>query len=165
MGLTRVGVAGAAALTLLSGVGGCASREETDDPRDYSGRLVRGEVEVEARLEHDQLSVTLTPQRRGFHVYSVDLPADGVEGLGVATTVRALGGIRATSRPRADQPVRELEYPSLGLALPVYSDGPVTLSFRVDRSPSTPRVRVTYAACSTSRCLPPVRDAEVPLRP
>jgi hypothetical protein len=128
-----------------------------------TGRVVRAGVAVDARLEGDSLTVTFTPSRAGFHVYSVDLPASGIDGLGVATQVQVGGGMRATDGPVVSRRVRHLDYPTLGLTLPVYPDGPVALRYRVDRSEENPRLLVTYAACSESRCLVPVRDLAVPL--
>ena len=130
--------------------------------------MVRGEVDVAVRVDDDTLAATFTPRRKGFHVYSVDLPEGGVDGLGVRTDVSVRGGARGTGEPVADQPVRRLDYPTLGLRLPVYPDGPVTLTLRVRRGEGAPEVRVTYAACSESTCLVPVRElgrADAPLGP
>jgi hypothetical protein len=164
MGRLATALAAGAVLSLLSGIGGCGDdRGDASTVQGYQGRLVRGDVEVVVHVRQHQLTATFTPRRSGFHVYSVDLPAAGVQGLGVPTRVQASGGATATGDLEADQPVRSLEYPSLGVTLPVYPDGPVTLRLAVERSRSEPEVRVSYAACSEALCLPPVRDAQVPL--
>jgi hypothetical protein len=160
----RLSLAGGAILALLTTTGACSSDPAQAD-RDYRGQLTRGGVQVVVRLQGQDLAATFTPRRSGFHVYSVDLPATGVQGLGIATRVRAAGGVHATGGPVADMPVRQLPYPSLGLTLPVYPNGPVTVRVEVERSGTTPVVRVSYAACSESVCLPPVRDVRVPMRP
>jgi cytochrome c biogenesis DsbD-like protein len=164
MGRVATALATGAVLSLLPGLGGCTDdRDDAGAVHGYQGRLVQGDVEVVVRVRRHDLTATFTPRRSGFHVYSVDLPAAGVQGLGVPTRVQPSGGATATGDLVADQPVRSLDYPSLGLTLPVYPDGPVTLRLAVERSRSEPEVRVTYAACSEALCLPPVRDARVPL--
>jgi hypothetical protein len=164
MGRLATALAAGAVLGLLPVLGGCGDgHDDASAVQDYQGRLARGDVEVVVHVRRHQLTATFTPRRSGFHVYSVDLPAAGVQGLGVPTRVRASGGAKPTGDLEADQPVRTLEYPSLGVTLPVYPDGPVTLRLAVQRSRSEPEVRVTFAACSEALCLPPVRDARVPL--
>ena len=155
MGLTRAAAPALAALLLLTSCG------HEDGTR--SGRVTRGGVSVRAELTGNRLSVTFAPQRHGFHVYSVDLPVGGIQGLGVATRVQVSGGLASTGEAQPNRPVRQLSYPSLHLTLPVYPDGPVTVRQAVRRTDGTPRLMVTYAACSESLCLPPVRDLEVPL--
>jgi hypothetical protein len=98
------------------------------------------------------------PTRPGFHVYSVDLPAGGVGGLGVPTRLSVRGGLVATGRATADKPVRPLDLPALGVRLPVYPDGPVTISLPVRRIGRTAGIVVSYGACSSGTCLAPVTD-------
>ena len=155
MGLNRVAAPALAALLLLTSCG--------HEDGALSGEVTRGGVSVRAELTGNRLAVTFAPQRRGFHVYSVDLPEGGVQGLGVATKVQLSDGLVSTGEARADRPVRQLSYPSLHLTLPVYPDGPVTVRQAVRRTDGRPRLQVTYAACSESLCLAPVRALEVPL--
>ncbi|NMO49993.1 hypothetical protein HH310_02125 [Actinoplanes sp. TBRC 11911] len=115
-------------------------------------------------MDGDLLRVAFTPRAAGFHLYSVDLPVGGVDGLGVATAVSVRGGLRAAGKPRADQPVKELSIEKLGVRLPVYPDGAVTVTLPVTRvGDGREEAVVTYAACSVTVCLPPVRERVVPV--
>jgi len=66
------------------------------------------------------------------------------------------GGLSAAGRAAADKSVRMLDLPSLGVKLPVYPDGSVAVSLPVKRSGNSAEVVVSYGACSTGTCLPPV---------
>ncbi|MEU6753560.1 hypothetical protein ABZ914_45665 [Spirillospora sp. NPDC046719] len=135
-------------------VGGCGHHEDAPEP----SRFTEGGVEVSVSVSDTSVKAVYRPLRPGFHVYSVDLPAGGVDGLGVATRLDVRGGLTATGRSTADRPVRMLALPSLGVSLPVYPDGPVTVSLPVRRTGRTAEVVVSYAACSSGTCLPPVTD-------
>lgn len=112
---------------------------------------------------HPVLAVRFTPQP-GFHLYSVDLPPDGVRGVGRPTRVEVGGALAADGRPRPDARALPLHIDGLDAALPVYPDGPVTLRQAVRVTPGgRARAWVTYAACSGSTCLPPVIRREVAL--
>jgi hypothetical protein len=118
-----------------------------------------GGVTVTARLDGTLLRTTFTPEKPGFHLYSLDLPAGGVDGLGVATAVTARGSLQAAGKPAADEPIKDLRIDKLGVTLPVYPDGPVTVTLPVRRDGGgRAEAVVTYAACSPTICLPPVRD-------
>jgi hypothetical protein len=98
-------------------------------------------------------------------VYSISLPAGGVDGLGVPTRLGVRGGLRATGSPTADRPIRSLSLPGLNVVLPVYPDGPVTVTLPVTRTgSSSAQAIVSYGACSTSTCLPPVTALVIPVR-
>ncbi len=104
-----------------------------------------------------RIEATFSPQRAGFHLYSIDLPDGGVDGLGIPTRLAVRGGLAATGRPRADRPVRLLRPAGLHVALPVYPDGPVTFTLPVRRTGArVADVVVGYGACSPARCLIPV---------
>ncbi len=144
--------------------GGCGRSAHPVDPSERSGRLAAGGVTVEATLTDGQLRTTFRPERPGFHLYSLDLPADGVQGLGIPTVVTVRGDLEATGAPSVDAPVRTLRLAELGVELPVYPDGPVTVTLPVRSTGDGPaEVVVTYGACSPSTCLPPVRERAVPL--
>ncbi|MFC4905690.1 hypothetical protein [Actinomadura gamaensis] len=110
------------------------------------------------RVTASTATAVFRPVRPGFHLYSRDLPPGGVEGLGVATNLTVRDGLTATARPTADQPVRALHLPSVNATLPVYPDGPVTLTLPLRRSGHAGDAVVSYAACSPTTCLPPVKD-------
>ncbi|GAA0264164.1 hypothetical protein GCM10009527_070300 [Actinomadura nitritigenes] len=141
------------ALVLL--VGGCGGHKSAPE---RSTRFTEGGVEVSVSVTDTAVKAVYRPLRPGFYVYSVDLPAGGVDGLGVATRLDVRGGLTATGRSTADRPVRTLVLPSLGVSLPVYPDGPVTLSLPVRKTGRSAEVVISYAACSSGTCLPPVTD-------
>lgn len=91
----------------------------------------------------------------GFHVYALELPPGG---LGVPTRVTVRAGLTAAGAPKATEAVRWLDLPSLGARLPVYPDGPVTISLPVHRTGGQGEVVVSYGACSRAVCLAPVID-------
>jgi hypothetical protein len=107
---------------------------------------------------------TFSPQKPGYHLYSIDLPPGGVNGLGIPTAVSVRGDLRVTGSPTADMPVSSLRIEELDVDLPVYPDGPVTVTVPVRRSgDGRAEVVVTYGACSLTICLPPVRDRLITL--
>ncbi len=112
------------------------------------------------------LSATFTPPE-GHHLYSKDIPTDGLEGLGRPTLLElteksqmvALGElIESASAEEPDFEPKELL---------VYPAGPVTLSLPV-KLPSgkdwiDDEVKITYMACSAYQCKPPVEGKIVPV--
>ena len=123
-------------------------------------------VDVAMHLSDDgsKLLTTFTPQRPGFHLYSVGLPADGIDGLGRPTRVEVAGALRSRGPLTAESPVRMLPMQGTNVAFPVYPDGPVTteLPVAVD-SQGGAKVLVSYAACSPQECLMPVMSHAVEL--
>jgi hypothetical protein len=160
----------AAAITVALLAAGCAGPGERSQPSaDPSGRLDDGGVTVLAVLTVEPdgtrwVRAMFRPQLPGYHLYSVDLPPGGVNGLGTPTVVSVRGNLRATGRLTADRPVTNLRITELDVDLPVYPDGPVTVSLPVRRTGNgRGEVIVTYGACSLATCLPPVRDRPIPL--
>lgn len=131
-------------------VTGCGS-----DRKEVTARFAEGDVEVAIVASADVVEVTFRPVRPGFHIYSIDLPSGG---LGIPTRVAVRAGLAATGAPTADEAVRPLELPVLGARLPVYPDGPVTVSLPVRRTGRTAQIVVSYGACSRAVCLQPVID-------
>ncbi|WP_335980999.1 hypothetical protein [Streptomyces sp. CA2R106] len=133
-----------------------------------------GGVDVAVTLERsgaDTVAVraTLSPRQKGFHLYSLTLPDDGVDGLGIPTRLTVGAPLTATGPVTSSVAPHEVRPAGLDLALPVYPDGPVTLSLATrlagsaDGSASA-RVLLTYGACSTDgACLAPVRAHPVTL--
>ena len=141
----------------VAGLAGCAQGGPAPAGFSQSG------VRVEAVLEAGQLVVTLTPDP-GFHVYSIDLPADGIDGLGRPTVVRPLVGLEATGALRADRPVVAERPAGLEVTLPVYPEGPVTIRLPVRSvTGADPEIAVSYAACSDRTCLAPVSGRRIRL--
>jgi hypothetical protein len=113
-----------------------------------------------------KLLTTFTPQRPGFHLYSVGLPADGIGGLGRPTRVEVAGALRSRGPLIAQSPVRMLPMQGTDVTFPVYPDGPVTTELPVVMdAQGGAKVLVSYAACSPQECLMPVRAHPVELTP
>jgi hypothetical protein len=104
-----------------------------------------------------ELQATFSPQQPGFHIYSIDLPAQGIDGLGVPTRLSVQGSLTALGRPTADRMTRLLRPVGLQTEIPVYPDGPVTFTLPVRQSGGdAAEVVVSYGACSEDTCLMPV---------
>lgn len=125
-------------------------------------------VAVAMHLSGDgrKLLTTFTPQRPGFHLYSVGLPAGGIGGLGRPTLVQVAGALRSRGPLTANSPVRMLPLQGTDLTFPVYPDGPVTTELPVDLAAhGAAKVLVSYAACSPEQCMIPVTGHPVELSP
>ncbi|HLO30965.1 MAG TPA: hypothetical protein VK249_17595 [Anaerolineales bacterium] len=109
-----------------------------------------------------KLSGTFTPTRQGFHLYSKDLPKDGLGGLGRPTLLEIVksDSIKITGPLEADRPVQDITFDILGISLPVYPAGSVVLSlpfeFVTNDNLASMDIAITYMACSDKTCLPPV---------
>ncbi|WP_034086850.1 hypothetical protein [Streptacidiphilus albus] len=111
-----------------------------------------------------ELRATFSPQQPGFHIYSIDLPAQGIDGLGIPTRLSVQGGLTAVGRPTASLATRLLRPAGLPTELPVYPDGPVTFTLPVrETSAHQADVIVSYGACSENTCLMPVNDEVIHL--
>ncbi len=127
-------------------------------------------VQVDLTLEHRSdapcvLAARYTPLRERFHVYSKDLPPDGVNGLGRPTRLDIVSGLVATGELSADATTSDLKTEGLDEVLPVYPDGPVTLRLPVRVTGNgNAQVKLSYMACSAFTCLPPTaRTLEINL--
>ena len=107
------------------------------------------EVELSLVLHADgsaELAGTFTPEP-GWHLYSTDLSMDGVDGLGRPTRMHVVSGALATT-PAASVEAYDLAIPALDTSVPVYPDGPVTLTSDLELSDGVVEVDVTYMACA-----------------
>lgn len=119
-----------------------------------SGVQVDLSVEQSARGQ-DTLVARYTPLRAHFHVYSKDLPPNGLDGMGRPTRLDVLSGFQIMGELTADQPVETQEIEALNAIFPVYPDGPVALRLPV-KGEGVGQIKVSYMACSSSfGCLPP----------
>ncbi|MEU9145474.1 hypothetical protein [Streptomyces sp. NPDC048349] len=112
------------------------------------------------------LTAVFTPEEKGFHLYSTDLPATGIEGVGRPTAMDVTGVLRAEGKLTAAAEVRTISVPGVEAPVPVYPDGPVTatLPVRADGNGEA-TVLLGYASCSTQEgCTIPVSDRPVHLR-
>ncbi|MGW6706527.1 hypothetical protein ACWGDE_16760 [Streptomyces sp. NPDC054956] len=112
-----------------------------------------------------EVRATFSPQETGFHIYSIDLPPEGIDGLGIPTRVAVQGDLTAVGKPSTDLPTRVLRPVGLQVELPVYVDGAVTFTLPVRQTGShQAEVVVSYGACSETRCLAPVTDKAIRLK-
>jgi cytochrome c biogenesis DsbD-like protein len=156
-----------AAVGLLLTVGGCSSSAATTTlataTRAQASVTVRASL-IDRGSDGWQLTVQFVPPSPGFHLYSLSLPNGGVQGLGIPTRLSVRGALTAAGAVTADQPTQQLDMPALGVKLPVYPDGPVTLTLPVRRTDGpTAQIVVSYGACSSATCLAPVIDEAIPL--
>ncbi|ARP73438.1 hypothetical protein LK07_30770 [Streptomyces pluripotens] len=110
------------------------------------------------------MQATFSPQQPGFHLYSIDLPAQGIDGLGIPTRLSVEGDLTATGKPTANRSTLLLRPAGLTTELPVYPNGPVTFTLPVRQTgPHQADVVVSYGACGESHCLVPVKDEVIHL--
>jgi Disulphide bond corrector protein DsbC len=132
-------------------------------------------VRVDLALEQDAdgaaiLTGTYTPLDAHVHVYSKDLPRNGINGAGRPTLLELpkQPQVQSIGPLTANQPVILDRFTTLNTAFPVYPDGSVTVRLPIalaaggEAAPIT--VRITYMACSsTGFCLPPVENEPLTL--
>ncbi len=130
-------------------------------------------VEVVIKLQRAadgqvSLTATFTPLEAGYHLYSKDMPRNGVNGLGRPTLLE-LGD---NSKMQAIGALIESVGANVSTADPsgvlIYPDGPVTLTLPV-RLPSgynwaADEISLTYMACSAVRCKAPVMGQVIPIK-
>ncbi|GAA1104044.1 hypothetical protein [Kitasatospora arboriphila] len=155
-------MAALAAGLLLGPAAGCAS---TGGPaqRPSSASFTENGVTVDLSVDRwdgtaGTLTAVFTPTAAGYHLYSLDLPPGGVDGIGRPVSLKLRGGLEQTARPTTGAAVHDLQLPGGLPPVPVYPDGPVTVTLPVHRTAEGPAtVLVGYAACSeTKGCLFPV---------
>jgi hypothetical protein len=129
------------------------------------GGFTANEVRVQLFFSEDQgearLLATFTPSRADLHLYSTRLPENGVRGFGRPTRVKVISSavIQAAGHVVADRPSSDLAI--AGTKVPVYPEGPVSLSTPVRRrtaSGGAALLSITYMACTERVCFPPVVD-------
>jgi hypothetical protein len=117
--------------------------------------------------EHISLVGTLTPERAHFHLYSKDLPRDGIRGQGRPTLLEIIAPseVKPIGTLLADQPTEDHYSRAIEQSLPVYPAGPVILRLPIELPTSSAalsaELSVTYMACSEDTCLTPVVDKHV----
>ncbi|WP_328965070.1 hypothetical protein [Streptomyces virginiae] len=112
------------------------------------------------------LTAVFTPEKKGFHLYSTELPPTGIEGVGRPTSVDVTGVLKTDGKLTAAADVRSISVPGVDAPMPVYPDGPVTttLPVRADGNGDA-TVLLGYASCSAKEgCTIPVADHPVHLR-
>ena len=121
-------------------------------------------VDVSISLRRDAngvvlLSATFTPSE-GHHLYSKDIPLNGLEGLGRPTLLELTEESQMTALGELIESTKVQEPDFEPKELLVYPAGPVTLSLPVELPPGNgwidDQVRITFMACSAYQCKPPV---------
>jgi hypothetical protein len=113
------------------------------------------------------LSATFTPPK-GHHLYSKDIPTNGLKGLGRPTRLEltAKSQMTALGELIESAPAQEPDFEPRELF--VYPAGPVTLSLPVQLPPGNnwvdDEVEITYMACSAYQCKPPMEGKIVSVR-
>jgi hypothetical protein len=135
------------------------------------GSSTENSVAVAITLELDSagqvwLAATFTPLEPDTHVYSKDLPRNGVDGLGRPSLLELVPG----SQMRAVGPLVEsiLANETDLDGLLIYPAGPVTLRLPISLPPGDgwvdENVSITYMACGNGSCRPPVIGKIIPVR-
>jgi hypothetical protein len=150
----------AAGAALLAAAAGCGPHPPTVD---LTAEYREAGVTVTLLLHNGSLTATYRPDQAGFHLYSAALPPGGIDGLGRPTVLAPGHGLTATGLAAADREPTTLHEVELGVDLPVYPDGPVTLTLPVVISGAPFEAVIGYAACSATKCLFPITDKAVTL--
>jgi hypothetical protein len=129
-------------------------------------------VDVSITLERDSngvafLSATFTPAE-GHHLYSKDIPVNGLEGLGRPTLLGLTEESQMTALGDLIESAQAQEPDFEPKELLVYPAGPVTLRLPIQLPPGNDwiddEVEITYMACSAYQCKPPVEGKIVSVR-
>jgi hypothetical protein len=125
-------------------------------------------VKVAVSLEADSagqpvIRATFTPTEQGLHLYSKDMPEEGVNGLGRPTRLDVIAGaIKPAGPVFSDLSAHDVD------GLPIYPEGPVTLRQPVEimgGSNLTAQIEITYMACKTGgECKVPVQRKRVEIK-
>ncbi|MEU9234238.1 hypothetical protein [Streptomyces subrutilus] len=166
----RAGLAAAAAFLSLASLAACGAQPAQGDAAPPTTSFTENGVTVTLSVSDWQapngtVTAVFTPEE-GFHLYSTDLPATGIEGVGRPTAVDVTGVLRAAGKLTAAAQARTISLPGVEAPVPVYPDGPVTttLPVRADGDGDA-TVLLGYASCSArDGCTIPVSDRPVHLR-
>ena len=113
------------------------------------------------------LSATFTPPN-GYHLYSKDIPAHGLDGLGRPTLLELAPDSQMKAMGNLIESVKPQEPDFEPKELLVYPIGAVTLSLPVQlpqgNSWVQDELKVTYMVCSANQCKPPVEGKIVSVR-
>jgi hypothetical protein len=115
------------------------------------------------------LSATFTPQLLNMHLYSKEIPRNGVEGLGRPTLLELAEGSALKANGELTESATSSQSSSFdpeGLLL--YPTGPVTLSLPVllpdGNDWVNDEVLVTYMACDELGCRAPVQQKPIAIK-
>lgn len=156
-------------LLLLAGSASCGSAPK--GPLELAS-FTENFVTVSIALEQDEngtaiLAATFTPEK-GHHLYSKDIPINGLMGLGRPTLIELTEESQITALGNLIESVQAQEPDFEPKELLVYPAGPVTLHLPVELPPGNDwiddDVKITYMACTAYQCKPPVEGRIVSIR-
>lgn len=160
------------ALLILFLAAACAPHPDPGPAAAYPlASFTENKVTVEIALEVDEtgqawLAAGFTPEE-SYHLYSMTIPRDGVDGLGRPTLLELVPGSRLEAAGALTESVAAAQDDGPA-GLLVYPDGPVTLRLPVILPAGDgwfdEEVSVTYMACQGGLCYRPVVGKLVPVR-
>lgn len=113
-----------------------------------------------ARLDGEWIVLrgSFTPSEKGYHLYSKDMPEQGIDGTGRPTRLDVTAGATQTGATMADKEPHDLKV--FDQTLPVYPEGAVTL-YRLARAAAGAKLSLslTYMSCSNELCNAPVEKS------
>ncbi|MCP4419852.1 MAG: hypothetical protein GY805_24840 [Chloroflexi bacterium] len=116
-------------------------------------------------LDSALLVATFTPTEPTLHLYGLEMPLTGIEGVGRPTQLAVISGaVSVVGQLEANLMATDHYFPTFEQPFPLYPDGPITLTLPVSLPASMPEARdavfsITYMACSSEGvCKPPVTD-------
>jgi len=147
---------------------GCQKEAQTYSLLTFSKNSVEVTVYLEIEsLEIAQLVAVFTPSDPSLHLYGLDMPLTGIDGVGRPTRVTIVSGVMAAAGElKADVTATDVSFPMFEQPFPLYPDGPVTLTLPVTLPAAMPEslesvLSITYMACSSEGvCKPPVTDQQ-----
>jgi hypothetical protein len=158
-----------ALLVVASCTYGCQNSAPASALWEFSKNGVSTKIELrESPSGQLELLGTFTPTLEHFHLYSKDLPRNGLNGLGRPTLLEVVspsGAIRLKGALKAYQTPHDLYFKILDLSFPVYPEGAVMLGLPFEfigtADADSVELSVTYMACSDQTCLAPVVDKHI----
>ena len=130
-------------------------------------------VDVTINLTRDEsgqfiLSATFTPEDLNMHLYSKEIPLNGVDGLGRPTLLELAEGSVIKANGELTESVVSSQAPLDSNGLLLYPAGPVTLSLPVllpeGKNWINDEVIVTYMACDDKGCRAPVQQKPIAIK-
>ena len=150
----------------------CGSRPDLapDSPLPLASFTENG-VSVDIALEMDgsvsiYLAATFTPEA-GWHLYAMDIPGEGVDGLGRPTLLELTPASKMQAIGELMESVESEPMPDEPETLRIYPEGSVTLRLPVALPDGDgwvdDQVSISYMACSGFACRPPVVGKIIPV--
>ena len=114
------------------------------------------------------LAATFTPLEAGYHLYSKDIPRNGVGGLGRPTLLELTPNSRMQAAGALTESVASEVSDADPSGILIYPNGPVTLTLPVRLSPGSgwvdDEISLTYMACRATKCKAPVVGQTIPIK-